>query len=169
MAVRAPLQIKPRGDIAETTYIDLFLKNATPGERVQTLVVRGSITVPTEGKKINLPDSHAALVATDELISKLLGDAENPAHTQWNERAEKLRFGWEGGGSALRRDNIQEHHVALVAAAQIMMAGVPAFAEFRRDYEPRRRNQVARSARVRERRTSSANGTFGRHNIRTNS
>jgi hypothetical protein len=103
LAVRAPLQIKPRGDIAATTYIDLFLRNATPGERVQTLVVRGSITVPTEGKKINLPDSHAALVATDELISKLLGDAENPAHTQWNERAEKLRFGWEGGGSALRR------------------------------------------------------------------
>jgi hypothetical protein len=43
------------------------------------------------------------LVATDDLISKLLGDAENPAHTQWNERAEKLRLGWEGGASALRR------------------------------------------------------------------
>jgi hypothetical protein len=103
LAVRAPLLIKPRGDVATETYIDLFLKNAAPGERVQTLVVRGSITVPTEGKKISLPDSHAALVATDELISKLLGDAENPAHTQWNERAEKLRLGWEGGGLALRR------------------------------------------------------------------
>lgn len=103
LSVRAPMQVMSRGDSAATTYIDLFLKNATPGERVQTLVVRGSITVPTEGKKINLPDSHAALVATDELISKLLGDAENPAHTQWNERAEKLRLGWEGGASALRR------------------------------------------------------------------
>ena len=103
LAVRAPLQVKPRGDGAATTYIDLFLKMATPGERVQTLVVRGSITVPTEGKKVNLPESHAALVATDELISKLLGDAENPAHTQWNERAEKLRLGWESGASALRR------------------------------------------------------------------
>ena len=103
LSVRAPLQVRPRGETATTTYIDLFLKNATPGERVQTLVVRGSITVPTEGKKISLPDSHAALVATDELISKLLGDAENPAHTQWNERAEKLRLGWEGGASALRR------------------------------------------------------------------
>jgi hypothetical protein len=49
------LQVRPRGDIAATTYIDFFLKGATPGERVQTLVVRGSITVPTEGKKINLP------------------------------------------------------------------------------------------------------------------
>ena len=103
MSVRAPLKIKPRGEQAASTYIDLFLKNATPGEHVQTLVVRGSITVPTEGKKINLPDCHAALVATDELISRFLGDAENPAHTQWNERAEKLRLSWESGSSALRR------------------------------------------------------------------
>jgi hypothetical protein len=103
LSVRAPIQVKPRSGPATGTYVDLFLKNATPGERVQTLVVRGSITVPTEGKKINLPDAHAALVATDELISRLLGDAENPAHTQWNERAEKLRLGWEGGGLALRR------------------------------------------------------------------
>ncbi len=103
LSVRAPLQVKPRGGIVTETYVDLFLRNATPGERVQTLVVRGSITLPTEGKKINLPDSHAALVATDDIISKLLGDGENPAHTQWNERAEKLRLGWEGGGLALRR------------------------------------------------------------------
>ena len=103
LSVRAPLRVKPQGGIAAESYVDLFLKNATPGERVQTLVVRGSITVPTEGKKITLPDSHAALVAIDELVSKFLGDAENPAHTQWNERAEKLRLGWEGGGIALRR------------------------------------------------------------------
>jgi hypothetical protein len=55
LSVRAPLQVRPRGDVAATTYIDFFVKGATPGERVQTLVVRGSITVPTEGKKINLP------------------------------------------------------------------------------------------------------------------
>ncbi len=103
LSVRAPLQVKPKDAGSKETYIDLFLKGATPGERVQTLVVRGSITVPTEGKKISLPDSHAALIATDELISRLLGDAENPAHTQWNERAEKLRQGWDGGSSVVRR------------------------------------------------------------------
>ncbi len=102
LAIRAPLKVKPRNKFEEPTYVDLFLKAAIPGERVQTLVVRGSITVPTEGKKINLPDSHAAVVATDGPISRLLGDAENPAHTQWNERAQKLRFGWEGGGLVLR-------------------------------------------------------------------
>jgi hypothetical protein len=72
------------------------LKPSQAGERSQTLVVRGAITVPTEGKKAHLTDCHAAVVADDALISQLLGDAENPAHTQWNERAEKLRANWTG-------------------------------------------------------------------------
>jgi len=130
LAVRAPLQVKPRGDIAATTHIDLFLKNATPGERAQALVVRGSITVPMEGKKITLPDSHAALVATDELISKLLGDAENPAHTQWNERAEKLRLGWESGGLALRRVRAALPELYALVAERVEREDPLAFLEF---------------------------------------
>jgi hypothetical protein len=86
-----------------SSHVDLFLKAATPGERAQTLVVRGAITVPTEGKRATLLETHAALEARDDAISRLLGDAENPAHTQWNQRAEKLRNGWQGGGMALRR------------------------------------------------------------------
>lgn len=103
LIVRVPVELKPKGSEPTQSYFDLFLKAAAPGERAQSLVVRGSITVPTEAKKVTFPDSHAALIATDELISKLLGDAENPAHTQWNERADKLRLGWESGSSCLRR------------------------------------------------------------------
>jgi hypothetical protein len=103
ITIRAPLSVREKGGKVTHTHVDLFLKGVRPGEKGQTLVVRGAITVPTEGKKIGLPDCHAALVATDEPISRLLGDAENPAHTQWNERAEKLRAGWQGGHSVLRR------------------------------------------------------------------
>jgi hypothetical protein len=104
LMIRAPLSVTQKdNENVQDTYIDLFLKNAPPGERAQTLVVRGAITVPTEGKRINLPECHAALIATDEPIGRLLGDAENPAHTQWNERAEKLRAGWQSGHQVLRR------------------------------------------------------------------
>lgn len=103
--VRAPLSANPRAGNGYPlrTHIDLFLRSSLAGERSQTLVVRGSITVPTEGKKAHLLDCHAALVADDPVISQLLGDAENPAHTQWNERAEKLRANWTGAHSVLRR------------------------------------------------------------------
>ena len=101
--VRAPLSIKDKNGTDYNTSIDLFFKKTHPGEKGQTLVVRGAITVPTEGRRSKLLDCHAALVAQDEPISRLLGDAENPAHTQWNERAEKLRGGWQRGSMVLRR------------------------------------------------------------------
>ena len=112
LSVRAPLLLRDKSGRDFETHIDLFIKAAKPGERAQTIVVRGAITVPTEGKRANLVDSYAALVATDEIVSRLLGDAENPAHTQWNERAEKLRLGWDRGGRALRRirDSLHELH-----------------------------------------------------------
>lgn len=93
-------------------------------------MVRGSITVPTEGKKISLPDSHSALIATEDPISKLLGDAENPAHTQWNERAEKLRAGWEGGWSALRRVRAAVPELYALVAERIERDDPLAFLEF---------------------------------------
>lgn len=103
--IRAPLTVRPKGENVHPhdTHVDLYLRASEPGERTQTLVVRGSITVPTEGKKAHLPDCHAALVADHERISQLLGDAENPAHTQWNERAEKLRANWVAPHTTLRR------------------------------------------------------------------
>jgi hypothetical protein len=82
LSVRAPLSMAPRGGPPITSHVDLFLKAANPGERPQTLVVRGAITVPSEGKRASLMETHAAPEARHEAISRLLGDAENPAHTQ---------------------------------------------------------------------------------------
>jgi len=119
--IRAPLSVRLKSDDgrARETYIDLFLRPSHAGERSQTLVVRGSITVPTEGKKAHLSDCHAALVADDPLISQLLGDAENPAHTQWNERAEKLRANWISPHSVLRRVRAVLHELHLIVADRI--------------------------------------------------
>ena len=114
LAVRAPLHIAPRGGSPLTSHVDLFLKSANPGERAQTLVVRGAITVPTEGQRATLPETHAALEARDKGISRLLGDAENPAHTRWNERAERLRNGWQSGGMVLRRVRAALHELHTV-------------------------------------------------------
>jgi hypothetical protein len=119
--IRAPLtvQLKQRDERGSSTYVDLFMKPVQPGERGQTLVVRGSITVPGEGKKAYLPDCHAALLARDSLVSQLLGDSENPAHTQWNERAEKLKGNWSGSHLVLRRIRGVLHELHTVVADRI--------------------------------------------------
>ena len=130
LAVRAPLSITPRGGRAILSHVDLFLKAANPGERAQTLVVRGAITVPTEGKRATLTETHAALEARDEAISRLLGDAENPAHTQWNERAERLRNGWQGGGTVLRRVRAALHELHAIVFDRLDREDADALVDF---------------------------------------
>mgnify|MGYP000376699896 FL=1 len=118
LSIRAPLTVSPKakGSDKLATHVDLFLRSSSPGERSQTLVVRGSITVPTEGKKAHLPDCHGALVADHSVVSQFLGDAENPAHTQWNERAEKLRANWTSPHLVLRRIRGVLHELHAVVA-----------------------------------------------------
>lgn len=130
LAVRAPLSMTPRGGAPITSHIDLFLKAAQPGERAQTLVVRGAITVPTEGKRAALAETHAALEARDDAISRLLGDAENPAHTQWNERAERLRNNWQGGGMVLRRVRAALHELHAVVFDRLDREDADALIDF---------------------------------------
>jgi hypothetical protein len=130
LSVRAPLSMTPRSGPPIASHIDLFLKMANPGERAQTLVVRGAITVPTEGKRAGLTESHAALEARDEAISRLLGDAENPAHTQWNERAERLRNNWQSGGMVLRRVRAALHELHAVVFDRLDREDADALVEF---------------------------------------
>jgi hypothetical protein len=143
LSVRAPLSVTPRGDRPITSHVDLFLKAANPGERAQTLVVRGAITVPTEGKRANLMETHAALEARDEAISRLLGDAENPAHTQWNERAERLRNGWQGGGVVLRRVRAALHELHAVVFDRLDQEDADALLDFFSIPKPTRGNKGA--------------------------
>lgn len=130
--VRAPLAVRPRehNGPAKATHVDVFLRAAQPGEKSQTLVVRGSITVPTEGTRAHLPDCHAALVAQEEKISQLLGDAENPAHTQWNERAEKLHANWVGPRNVLRRVRALLRELHSVVADRIEREDAHALVDF---------------------------------------
>jgi hypothetical protein len=146
---RAPLTVRPRSENGRgrETYVNVFLRASQPGERSQTLVVRGSITVPTEGKKAHLPDCHAALVADDPLISQLLGDAENPAHTQWNERAEKLRANWTSPHTVLRRVRAVLNEIHAVVADRMERDDPLALVDFfsiPKPKEPSHRGAIAR-------------------------
>jgi hypothetical protein len=143
LSVRAPLSIVPRGGPPIGSHVDLFLKAASPGERAQTLVVRGAITVPTEGKRATLMETHAALEARDDAVSRLLGDAENPAHTQWNERAERLRNGWQGGGMALRRVRAVLHELHAIVFDRLDREDTNALVDFFSIPKPTRRGKGA--------------------------
>ena len=100
--MRLPLDLKPKGKQATSTWIDIFLQDLPEDARPYALFARGSITVPREIKYFHGVHAYGAMVARDNDAVAFLGDAENPAHTAWNERAEKLHDRWENPSRALR-------------------------------------------------------------------
>jgi hypothetical protein len=60
----------------------------------------------------------------------VLGDAENPAHTRWNERAERLRSGWQSGGMVLRRVRAALHELHRVVFERVDRENTDALIDF---------------------------------------
>lgn len=98
--VRAPITLRRKTGEVCLTHFDLFLKKTPDGSKGRSLYVRSSITVPDEARYFSPRQTFGALVAKDEAITTFLGDAENPAHTRWNGKADKLKQ-WKAADTRL--------------------------------------------------------------------
>lgn len=101
--VEVPVRLSSRKDGQIDTHIRLFLQLPEAPNDSCALFIRGSLTVPGEGRKnfANIP-AYGALVAADPQIEAFLGDAENPAHTSWDAHTEKLTASWRNAANSLR-------------------------------------------------------------------
>lgn len=96
-----PVELQKKSGENFRSSIDVFLQKLPQDAEPYALFVRGSITVPSEARWFT-GQAYGAMIATDEAVVSFLGDAENPAHTAWNERAEKLAVRWVCPSKALR-------------------------------------------------------------------
>lgn len=101
--VEVPVKLSSKAEGQVDTHIRLFLQVPQVPNDSCALFIRGSLTVPGEGKKnfANVP-AYGALVAADPQIEAFLGDAENPAHTSWDAHTEKLTASWKNAYNSLR-------------------------------------------------------------------
>jgi hypothetical protein len=100
--VRVPLSLNPTEGDAIRSHVDLFLQNLPEGRKPFALYARGSITVPGEARFFGNVSAYGAMVASEKGISEFLGDAENPAHTNWVASAEKLSERWKTPGPIVK-------------------------------------------------------------------
>jgi hypothetical protein len=77
------------------------MRKAGDGERGGAVVVRNLITVPAEADRIRAPGSYVALLAQDDPLVEFLGDAEGPAHVDWNANATLVNERWKNAGGRL--------------------------------------------------------------------
>jgi hypothetical protein len=89
VALRVPVLIEPRGGASQASFVTIYLKRDPLLFRGHDYYLRGGITLSGQSVFGGRP-ALGILVADDPPVCRFLGDAENPAHTNWNPRSSRL-------------------------------------------------------------------------------
>ena len=100
LAFRVNLSVKRKKHRAPS-HFEVVLEKDESLKRGEHFFIRRGITIPEVRAPREKP-VRALLIADDEPISTFLGDAENPAHSDWSERNDRVRTLYENGPSTLR-------------------------------------------------------------------
>lgn len=101
LAFRVPILVKRKRARPASSSFDVYLEHDESIRKPEHHFIRRGITIPdvrTNGDKA----ARALIVIDDPSLSTFLGDAENPAHSDWSERADKIRTLYDHGASTLR-------------------------------------------------------------------
>ena len=101
IAIRVPVWVKPAASAAACASFDVWLERDDSNPAADEHFVRDGITIA--GVRGGVQGGVRAIVCVrDRALSALLGDSENPAHTEWQERSPRFRDRYRHGASTLR-------------------------------------------------------------------
>lgn len=100
-AFRCEVPVKPKGKEPKVSRFRVYLEQAEGQRRGDVSFVRQGITLTGIGAALP-PDVRALVYVTHPPLARLLGDSENPAHTEWQERSPKFKDAYTHGPSTLR-------------------------------------------------------------------
>lgn len=101
VAFRIPVVIKEVNKEPSLTHFKVYLKKCLGLKRPEEFYIRSGITI-VGIRTLGSRGVRGMLVAEDDIISTFLGDAETPAHTEWNERTEGFKGKYENAVRILR-------------------------------------------------------------------
>lgn len=101
LAFRIGVAVKRRRSRPAATSFDVVLERDPELKRGEHHFIRRGITIP-EVRSDRARPVRALLVAEEDALSTFLGDAENPAHSDWSERNDRIRNLYDQGASTLR-------------------------------------------------------------------
>jgi hypothetical protein len=101
IALTVPVWVKPAAGDPVLSHFEVYLERDEALEGADEHFVRDGITIA--GVRGALQKGFRAFVTVhDQPLSQLLGDSENPAHTEWQERSPKFRDRYRHGAFTLR-------------------------------------------------------------------
>ncbi|MCA9034031.1 MAG: hypothetical protein KDA91_02820 [Planctomycetaceae bacterium] len=101
LAVRIPLTVQQRGQEPKATHFDVFLQKSESTAQRRPVFVREGIVISNVRSRL-IRDISALVMVDDAPLAAFLGDAENPAHTEWQEEISHFKGKYVQGASVLR-------------------------------------------------------------------
>ena len=101
LAFRIPVLVKRKRARPASSWFDVYLERDESLRKPEHHFIRSLITIPDV--RVSSDKATRALIVIEEpALSRFLGDAENPAHSDWSERADKIRTLYDQGAWTLR-------------------------------------------------------------------
>jgi hypothetical protein len=100
VCVRVPVYVKPVGEIATLSYFHVVLERDPDLELPLDEFIRSGITI-SGVHSLRESGVRALVIAEDLPISTMLGDSENPSHTEWQDRSRNFVGKYSVGKSTL--------------------------------------------------------------------
>src|SRR6185436_9411829 len=102
ISFKVPVRVKETNTEPSIRWFNVYLENDDSIKDSDCHFIRGGITITDIGKEFTTRKGIRAIVEIqDEVLVKLLGDAENPAHTQWQPKTDHFRGKYEEGEKVL--------------------------------------------------------------------
>lgn len=96
LAVRVPMPVRKKKQDSEWSFFDVFFSNDGSDKRGRPIYVRDGITISDVRGRTTHGIASLVLVV-DRPLATMLGDSENPAHTQWQKDCSHYRHKYETG------------------------------------------------------------------------
>ena len=101
VALRVPLLVRQKGIEDQVSHFDIFMEKAEGSHLKRPLFIREGILVSEVRSKLTR-ELRAIVCIDDAPLARLLGDAENPAHTDWNDSSSHFKGKYTNGTATLR-------------------------------------------------------------------
>jgi len=101
LAFRVGVSIQRQDEMTfRPTWFAVFLERDDTLDRPEDFFIRQGITIP-EVSSLKFKGVRAIVAVTDPVLTAFLGDAENPAHTDWERNSKKFKAKYRLGPSTL--------------------------------------------------------------------
>ena len=101
MAVRIPTLVQYRNGLSKQTQFDAFIERAEGSPQKRPMFIRDGIVISDVRTRL-MRDAYAIVAINDPPLTGFLGDAENPAHTEWSEESSHFKGKYVNGAATLR-------------------------------------------------------------------